>query len=50
MPLTLQESRDKYTRLVRSTVNKRFMTFKFNERYGGCLPLNALIEKQFKVS
>lgn len=51
MPLTLQESCDKYTRLVRSTANKRFMTFKmFNERYGGCLPLNALIEKQFKVS
>lgn len=51
MPLTLQESCDKYTRLVRSTSNKRFMTFKrFNQRYGGCLPLNALIEKQFKVS
>ena len=51
MPLTLRESCDKYTRLMRSTANKRFMTFEhFNKRYGGCLPLNALIEKQFKVS
>ena len=51
MPLTIQESCDKYTRLVRSTANKRFMSFEmFNKRYGGCLPLNALIEKQFKVS